>query len=162
VYGFFRWAPWGDGAFHLQGDRQIQSDSQKRPIEDQLFQFHGATILPGKVDWNYSESALLPLFTGNRSFISCYYAEERFGHFGGHARAKIANDFYDDKLPDPLAFLRANDIAAVVIWPSDAIPDATLASLRQKLAPDYNYVDCRKDGSQNAGIFLGPVRPLKP
>ncbi len=57
-------------------------------------------------------------------------------------------------MPDPLGFLRSNDIAAVMIYPDDTIPDKLVQQFRTQLAPDYYYVDCKGDGPNNAGIFL--------
>jgi hypothetical protein len=57
-------------------------------------------------------------------------------------------------MPNPLAFLRNNDIAAVLIYPDDAISDDLLQQFEDQLGSDYFYVDCKGDGPNNAGVFL--------
>jgi hypothetical protein len=73
-------------------------------------------------------------------------------------REKLNNDFYAGTLPDPLRFLRDNKITGVLIWPNDNIPDALLATLSKQLASAYEYIDCRGEAGNNAGVFL--LRPL--
>jgi hypothetical protein len=53
-----------------------------------------------------------------------------------------------------LDFLRSNRITGVLIWPDDDISDDALNALKNELAPDYNYVDCKGDGPKNAGVFV--------
>jgi hypothetical protein len=72
-------------------------------------------------------------------------------------------------MPYPLAFLRSHNIAAVMIWPDDAIPDNLLQKFKDQLASDYYYVDAKGGASNNAGIFLRnpgpqgfPLYPLQP
>ena len=54
----------------------------------------------------------------------------------------------------PLDFLRLNNIAAVVIYPDDEIPDDILQKLQTQIGPEYYYIDCKGDGSKNAGVFM--------
>jgi len=70
------------------------------------------------------------------------------------ARAKFSSDFYSGQIQNPLPYLAANHIAAVLIWPEDQIPDHVLAQLRKELMPDYVYVDCKMGQPDNAGLFL--------
>ena len=81
----------------------------------------------------------------------------------GNAQAKgVALRLADwfGAMTDPLKFLHDNNITGVVIWPGDAIPDSYLATLKTALASSYDYIDCKGEGAQNAGIFL--LRPLPP
>ena len=61
-------------------------------------------------------------------------------------------------MTDRLDFLRSKQIAGVLVWPDDAISDDALAALRKELAPDYDYVDCKGDGPNNAGVFVRKQR----
>ncbi len=61
------------------------------------------------------------------------------GHGGEtDVRTKLNNDFYLGKCPDPLGFLTANNIEAVLIWPDDKISDDLVAQLKKQLAPTYS------------------------
>jgi len=67
------------------------------------------------------------------------------------------------KTPDGMcdaAFIHPSTGAhpGVIIWPDDDLSDDFLAHLRSELEPTYDYVDCKGDGSKNAGVFLR--RPL--
>jgi hypothetical protein len=61
-------------------------------------------------------------------------------------------------MTDRLHFLEANRITGVLIWPDDNLSDDYLAGLRKELEPAYDYIDCKGDGANNAGVFL--LRPL--
>jgi hypothetical protein len=156
-----RWAPWKDGAFHLQGDYQLLDDPQKARMMHILEQVKRATFLSGNSAWCYNESPTLAVFTGNRSYSAWFYFES-VANYPDEAeyRSKLNNDFYSGAMTDRLQFLRNNNITGVLIWPDDAIPDATLAALTKELAPTYDYIDCRGSGAHNAGVFL--LRPLPP
>jgi hypothetical protein len=88
-------------------------------------------------------------------YIAWFYQEYQCGH-GGAAeyRDKMSNDFFAGTMPDPLSFLRSNNIAAVMIWPDDQIPDPILHQLQDQLSPDYFYIDCKGTQPNNAGVFL--------
>jgi hypothetical protein len=120
-----------------------------------------ATFLSGKAAWCYNEAPALAVFTGNRSYSAWFYFES-VANYPREAeyRSGRNNDFYAGAIADPLKFLHDNNITGVVIWPDDAIPDDYLATLQTKLASDYEYIDCKGEGAQNAGIFLR--RPLPP
>ena len=75
-------------------------------------------------------------------------------------RTALNNDFYAGKMADPLGFLNANNIAGVIIWPGDKIPDDVIASLKTALAPTYQYVDVRQNNWNNAGVFLRVPLPV--
>jgi hypothetical protein len=101
----------------------------------------------------------LATLTGNRSYSAWFYFES-VADYEDEAlyRSKLNNDFYAGALPDPLKFVRDNNITGVLIWPGDNIPDNILGALRKALAADYEYIDCRGAGGSNAGVFLR--RPL--
>jgi hypothetical protein len=153
--GAFRWADWQNNAFRLSGDLILRDDAQRDRLLQTLIPLHRATLLTGKVDWDYYDSPALAVFSGNRDFVAWTFSEERYGHKAeSDLRATEVNDFYAGKTPDPLPFLQEHAIAAVVIWPDDDISDAQLATFRQQLAPRYTYVDGKGDGPHNAGVFL--------
>jgi hypothetical protein len=150
-----RWVDWSHNAWHLEGNGIVRLNPQRARILQVASQLHHATLLPGKAVWDYNDSPATAVFSGNRCYVAWFYSEERFGHKGeSDFRTQQANDFYAGKMADPLGFLVGHAIAGAVIWPDDAIPDALLATLKQQLAPRYDYVDCRGDGANNAGIFL--------
>jgi hypothetical protein len=159
LFGWMRWdLHWN--AWHLEGDGILRQDPQRTRLLQVLSQFHRKTVLTGKVDWDYYDSPALAVFSGNRDYIAWTWAEEHYGHQGENDfRAAQVNDFYAGKTADPLGFLTGNSIQAVVIWPDDKISDNLLATLKTKLAPNYVYVDCRGDGSDNAGVFLRQPAP---
>ena len=146
---------WRYSAFHLQGDTVFQYDPQKKRLLQILQRFHGVTVLNGKSEEAYNQSPSIVGFSENRCYIAWYYQEYQCGH-GGEAeyRDKQSNSFFAGTMADPLAFLRSNDIAAVMIWPEDAIPDNIVQQLQGQLGSDYFYIDCKGDGPNNAGIFL--------
>jgi hypothetical protein len=142
-------------AFHLRGDTEFVYDEQKKRLLQVLKRFHGVTVLNGKSEESYNQSPSLVGFSENRCYIAWFYQEFQCGH-GGEAefRDKQSNDFFAGKMQNPLAFLRSNDIAAVVIYPDDQIPDDVLSGLQNQLAGDYYYVDCKGSGDKNAGVFV--------
>jgi hypothetical protein len=155
VHDSLRWVDWGKNAWHLEADGILRLDPQRDRILQVVSQLHNATELPGKVVWDYNDSPATAVFSGNRCYAAWFYSEERFGHKGeADFRTQQVNDFYAGKLPDPLGFLLGHDIAAVVIWPDDQIPDAQLATFKQQLGAQYDYTDCKGDGPNNAGVFL--------
>jgi hypothetical protein len=156
-----KWAPWKDTVFHLEGNGYVVRDDQKKKMLHVMEQVKRATFLSGKSAWCYNESPSLAVFTGNRSYSAWYYFES-VANYPQEAeyRSNLNNDFYSGAMADPLKFLHDNNITGVVIWPDDAIPDNYLATLKTKLAADYDYIDCKGEGAQNAGVFL--LRPLPP
>ena len=164
--------PFGqDDKFRLQGDSWVQEDSQKKRLLQAMQQLHGAVILPGKSYWNYSQAAGVVSFSENQCYVAYTFNEFHYGR-GGDAdyRSKINNAFYDGANPDPLAFLAGNHIDAVLIWPEDGISDMLLEKFKHQLGPEFFYIDCKMDGTDNAGLFVRqskltvasayPVHPL--
>jgi hypothetical protein len=150
----FRWVDWKNFC-HLEGNGVLRRDPQEARMLQVLSQLHNATLLTGKVEWDYNTSPALAVFSGNQAYVAWTYSEERYGHKEeSDYRAQQVGDFYAGKMTDPLAFLTSHSIAAVVIWPEDKIPDDLLATLKGQLASYYNYVDCRGDGQDNAGVFI--------
>lgn len=141
--------------WHLEGNGILRLNPQRARLLQSLAPLHGATILTGKVIWDYNDSPALAVFSGNRAYIAWTWSEYHYGH-GGESdfRAAQVNDFYAGKMTDPLPFLEGHALAAVVIWPDDEITDNLLARLKQQLAARYAYVDCRGNSAQNAGVFL--------
>jgi hypothetical protein len=155
---------WQSIAFHLKGDTVFQNDPQKKRMLQVLQRLHGVTVLNGKSAWSYNQSPSLVGFSENKCYIAWYAQEYQTGH-GGEAefRDKQSNDFFAGKMAQPLPFLCSNDIAAVLIWPDDAIPDSLVQQLQTQLASDYFYIDCKGDGPNNAGVFLRlPDAPIYP
>lgn len=150
---------WEKACFHLDGSHYIETNDQKKLMLQAMTQTRNATYLSGKADWCYNQSPALPVFTGNRSYVAWYtflsianYKSETMN------RVKLNDDFYSGAMTNRLRFLRGNNITGVMIWPDDAIPDASLDAMKKDLEPDYDYIDCRTDSDKNAGVFL--LRPL--
>jgi hypothetical protein len=139
----------------LRGNYGIDTDPQRKRIEQVLGSLHGATVLPGKSYWSYNLAPLIVTLSGNRCFVAYTFQEGQYGH-GGEIdyRDKMDNDFYSGEMKTPLPFLRSNNIAAVVIWPEDKIPDNILQQIQAEIGSDYFYVDCKMDEAANAGVFL--------
>ncbi len=166
VYNIYYLPIDGKVAFRLQGDSFFQDDPQlqMRRIIQVLERLHGATILPGKSYWAYNDAPEAIDFSENRCYIAYYHQEDQAGH-GGEAESRndLNNLFYDGKMASPLAFLRANDIAAVLIWPEDKISDQLLQQFQSQIGSDYFYIDCKQNGPNNAGVFLRmPSLPAQP
>jgi hypothetical protein len=161
------WVDWDNGVLHLQGDSDIQVDPQKKRLLQVMKQLHAATILSGKSEYSYNQAPEAVGFSENRCYIAWFYQEFQCGH-GGEAeyRDKMSNRFFAGTIPDPLAFLQAARIDAVLVWPDDTIPDPILDQLKSQLAPAYDYIDCKGDGPNNAGIFMPrhavPTLPTTP
>ena len=159
IHSQLSWIPWDSGLFNLQGDGYLTADPQKKRMIQVLSQLRNATVLAGHCEYNYYESPAVTVFTDNRCYIAWFFSEERFGHGGeSGVRTQLNNDFYAGKCKDPLGFLTANAIDAVIIWPGDKLSDDFVAQLKTQLAPTYQYEDCRQGGADNAGVFLR--RPL--
>jgi hypothetical protein len=119
------------------------------------------TVIPGKSSWSYCESPALAHFTLNRVYVT-YSVISDFGFYTnglgeGWKREVPVNQIYDGKCPNPLLYLRQRNIAALVIYPDDDIPDEIVQKLKEQLAPYYTYEDYR-DGDPltppSAGIFV--------
>jgi hypothetical protein len=155
--------PFGHDIGRLQGDYYFQTDPQEKRLIQVLSRLHGATILPGKSSWAYNDAPEAISFSGNRCYIAYTYQEWQFGQGGeDEYRNDINNKFYAGTLTAPLPFLRSNNIAAVLIWPQDEISDQLLQQFQTQLGSDYFYIDCKMDGTNNAGVFMrqtaSPVR----
>jgi hypothetical protein len=146
---------WAGNVLHLRGDVAIVVDPQKKRLLQVLERLHGKTILNGKSQESYNESPSLVGFSENMCYIAWFYQEYQCGH-GGEAefRDKQSNDFFAGTMADPLAFLRTNDIAAVVIFPDDEVPDDVLQKITGEIGSDYLYIDCKGAGPKNAGVFV--------
>jgi uncharacterized membrane protein len=148
---------WQGIAFHLKGDTVFQNDPQKKRLLQVLKRLHAATILNGKSAWSYNQSPSLVGFSENKCYIAWFAQEYQCGH-GGEAeyRDQQSNQFFAGTMPNPLSFLRANAIAAVMIYPDDEIPDGLVRQFQDQLGPDYYYIDCKGDavGAKNAGVFV--------
>jgi len=142
-------------AFHLNGDFYLTSDKQKQNIMQVISQTKGATYLSGKSDWCYNESPTPVVFTGNRCYSAWYFYESRVNFESESLRRFDPNNhFYDGTMPNRLRFLQDNGITGVLIWPGDKINNEMLDALKKDLDPAYDYVDCKGDGEQNAGVFM--------
>ena len=141
--------------FRLQGDSFLVDQPQTKRLLQTLSVLHGATILPGKSYWAYNEAPALIGFTENRCYVAYFHQEDQAGHNGeAEYRSSLNNEFYRGTLASPLAFLRANDIAAVLIWPDDQISDDLLQKIQSEIGSAYFYVNCKMDGPHNAGVFM--------
>lgn len=154
---------WSGSFMHLQGDHYMQEVPQLRHMEEVLRRLRGQTVLIGKNTVAWFESPSLPAFTENRSFVGWTNAEDSCGHHDeAHPRADDTNAFYNGTMPDPLLFLKANDIAAILVWPGDKMSDDWLAKMKTQLAPDFLYYDCKgtdPDSPDNAGVFIRASAP---
>jgi hypothetical protein len=149
------WVNWDSIAFHLKGDTVFQNDPQKKRLLQVLHRLHGVTVLNGKSEWSYNQSPSLVGFSENMCYIAWFAQEYQCGH-GGEAefRDQQSNAFFAGTLPEPLAFLHTNNIAAVMIYPDDAIPDNIVQQFKNQLGTEYFYIDCKGEGPNNAGVFL--------
>jgi hypothetical protein len=139
----------------LRGDAGILQDAQRKRILQVLSGLHAATILPGKCSWSYNLAPLIVTLSENRCFVAYTFQEEQYGHGGEiNYRCKINNDFYSGAMTSPLPFLRSNNIAAVMIWPEDAIPDSILQQIQTEIGSEYFYIDCKMNEPNNAGVFM--------
>ena len=149
---------WGGNVLRLRGDVPFQLDPQKKRIEQTLSRYHGITVLPGKSVYSYNEAPSIIGFSENMCYIAWFMQEDQCGH-GGEAqyRDQQTNAFYAGTLPDPLGFLLSNHISAVMIYPVDKIPDDVLGKMKDELASDFYYVDCKGTDTyypNNAGVFV--------
>jgi hypothetical protein len=139
----------------LTGDHGVKENKQSARILEVLKNLHGAVVLPGKSGWSYYTAPLIVTFSENRCFLGYTFQEGQYGHGGETGyRNQLDNDFYNGQVANPLAFLRAYNIAAVMIWPEDHIPDDILQKITSQIGPEYYYVDCKQNQPDNAGVFL--------
>jgi hypothetical protein len=148
--------PWPDAEFHLEGNHYVMTDDQKKKMFQVLTQIRHSTFLTGKcIAFNYYESPVLTVFTENRSYATWTYFESVANYVDvAEYREKQNNDFYSGAMSNRLQFLQSNNIAGVIIWPDDDIPNDFLDALTKEIDPLYQYIDCRGNGDKNAGIFL--------
>jgi hypothetical protein len=141
--------------FRLQGDSIVQNDHQSKRLLEVLRSLHGVIVLPGKSYWDYNPAPAVIGFSENYCYVAYFFQEAQIGH-GEEAdyRNKLNNEFYDGKMADPLPFLRANNIGAVLIWQEDNISDEQLQKFQQQIGSDYYYINCKVDQPNNAGVFI--------
>jgi len=141
--------------FRIQGDSIVQGNAQSKRLLQVLKTLHGAIILPGKSYWDYNPAPAVIAFSENFCYVAYFHQEDQIGH-GDEAnyRNNLNNMFYDGKMADPLPFLRANNIAAVLIWQEDKISDDQLQKFQQQIGSDYYYINCKLDQPDNAGVFI--------
>ena len=140
---------------HLEGNSYIRREPQLQRMSEVLSRLRGQTVLAGKAQYGFFESTCLPAFTENRCYLGWTNAEETAGHPDeAQMRQQLNNAFYDGTMTDPVNFLEANGISAVLVWPDDNLSDELVNKLKSELASGYAYVDCKMDGTANAGVFL--------
>ena len=160
--GNYDYAKSNDVFLYLEGDHFLKDNPVLYRMKEVLSRIHGQIVLTGVAHYAWFESPVLPAFTGNRCYLGWTNAEEACGHPSeADLRQQQINDFYAGKMPEPLQFLKSEDIAAVMVWPDDKIPDGWLATMKTTLASDYTYVDCKGKGADNAGIFLRNPAPAE-
>jgi hypothetical protein len=141
--------------FHLEGTHYINADPQKKRMLQIVSETHRITFLSGKCVYCYNEAPALAVFTGNKSYIAWSWFESLTNYINeAESREKQNNDFYSGAMTDRLQFLQTNQVSGVLIWPDDQLSDDYLANLKKELTPIYDYVDCKGDGDNNAGVFL--------
>jgi hypothetical protein len=146
---------WDGAAFHLEGTAYITHDAQKKRMLEIVGQTKDAIYLSGKTAFCYNEAPALAVFTKNKSYIAWYWFESLTNYQNeAEYRRKQNDDFYSGAMADRLSFLKNHQIDGVIIWPDDAIDDNTLAALQKDIEPDYNYIDCKGTGANNAGVFM--------
>ena len=155
TYDLYANGSWDNSRFHLEGDQYLQHDEQSRRMLTAVGQYKRAIFLSGKCAYCYYEAPALTVFTGNQSYIAWSWFESNANNPDeATAREKQDNDFYSGAMTNRLDFLRNKDITGVLIWPGDQISDDALAALKTDLAPDYDYIDCKGPGPNNAGVFV--------
>jgi hypothetical protein len=155
VRDLFGSGSWDDSRFHLEGNRYLTHDAQKKRLLDVFSQHKHDIFLTGVCDYCYYEAPAVAVFTGNQAYSAWYWFESNANNPDeATARSKQNNDFYSGAMPDRLEFLRNKNITGVLIWPGDKITDDALAALKKDLAPDYDYLDCKGEGANNAGVFV--------
>ena len=125
---------WSGNVWHFRGDVAIVVDPQKQRILQVLERYHGVTVLSGKSAEAYNECPSVVGFSENMCYIAWFFQEFQCGH-GGEAefRDKQSTDFFAGTMTNPLAFLRSNNITAVVVYPDDNIPDNIVQNVARTL-----------------------------
>jgi hypothetical protein len=135
-------------------------DDQKKRMLEVVGETKNTTYLSGKTAFCYNEAPTLAVFTKNKSYIAWYWFESLTNYENeANYRKKLNDDFYSGAMTDRLHFLQANKIDGVLIWPDDDLSNDSLAALQKELEPTYDYVDCKGNGSKNAGVFLRRAPP---
>ena len=146
-----------DDILHLDGTPHLSLSPLRGPILAVISRMKGQTILSGKSARLDVESPALAAFTGNYVYVSWSEFDDLLAggdtHGGAALREKEVNAIYDGANTNPLPFLLANNIAAVVIYPDDNIAASVVERLKAELAPDYRYNDFT-DGKTPAGVFV--------
>jgi hypothetical protein len=146
---------WDGEAFHLEGTAYISMDDQKKRMLEVVGETKNTTYLSGKTAFCYNEAPTLAVFTKNKSYIAWYWFESLTNYENeANYRAKLNDAFYSGAMTDRLHFLQANKIDGVLIWPDDDLSSDYLDALKKEVEPTYDYVDCKGDGTKNAGVFL--------
>ena len=153
---------WGEIA-HLDGLGQLQQDRRKARILETVSRLDNQTIIPGKSSWAGAESALVPLLSHNRAYVTWSNFSDTILYSNGITEALRrevdVNELYDGKIPDALIFLRQRNIAALVIYPDDNIEPAVVDQMKQDLAPYYTYEEANLRTLEQMEAGLSPVRP---
>jgi len=145
----------GPSFCRLQGNQYLVGDPQKKRLLEVMSRMHGLTFLPGKSVWAYNQAPAAISFSKNKCYIAWSFQEKQYGRVDEAAyRDNLNNSFYAGNMPDPLPFLRANHISAVLIWPEDKVSDDLLNQFKKQIGQDYYYIDCRMDLPDNAGLFV--------
>jgi hypothetical protein len=146
-----------DDVLHLEGDGTLRENPLRGRIQQALDQMKGQTVIPGRSDDLYSETAALVAFTGNHAYVAwsffCDGVEGGNSYGEAKRRQEEVNALYDGKCANPLLFLRTHDITALVIYPLDEIPRSVVDQLKKQLAPYYEYDDF-SDDTATSGIFI--------
>jgi hypothetical protein len=145
---------------YLDGRGGMRTDPVKARIFAEVSKLDHVIMMPGKDTWSYADNAMMADLTHNSNYVAwCWHEDLNFNpnSFGeGGRRDAAINALYDGKCADPLGFLQAENISALVIWPDDQITDATLSKLKEQLAVNYVYRDFHSTdpGAPNAGVFV--------
>jgi hypothetical protein len=154
-----------DDRWRLDGRGDLRADSVKGRLYNFVSTLDHKILITGESHWANDEHPMLANLTHNSDYAACGYdstlASERASFGEVTQREGLDNALYAGKYPSPLNYLNEHDIAAVVIWPDDHIPNEVLARLKDQLAPTYFYQDCRDTNcasdAPNAGVFMrGP------
>jgi hypothetical protein len=147
--------------WELDGAGSLRSDARQARLLNVVSSMKHQLIVTGRSGWGFCQSALLANLTLNSDYTtwSFHCDVDVYPNSLSEAtkREHEINALYDGKNDEPLLYLRQRNIAALVIWPYDNITDGVLAKLKQQLAPEYAYRDCREGtplGPPNEGVFL--------
>ncbi len=134
-----------DEVGRIDGRGEFRSDPRKARLVESLSQLDGQTIIPGITDGGDEGTPLLMTYSHTRGYATWIVVSDLDFYSNGlgesHRRSIGVSQLYAGKLADPLAYLRQNNIAGVVIYPDDNIAPAVVQQLEQQLAPFYTYED---------------------